>query len=42
MEEAFKKFLYAGVDLVAEASEKFQKSVTDLVEKGTISSTEGK
>ena len=42
MEEAFKKFLYAGVDLVAEASEKFQKSVTELVDKGTISSTEGK
>lgn len=42
MEESFKKFLYAGVDLVAEASEKFQKNVTELVEKGSISSTEGK
>lgn len=42
MEDAFKKFLYAGVDLVAEASEKFQKNVTELVEKGKISSTEGK
>lgn len=42
MEDAFKKFLYAGVDLVAEASEKFQKNVTELVDKGTISSTEGK
>lgn len=42
MEDAFKKFLYAGVDLVSEASEKFQKSVTELVEKGKISDKEGK
>jgi len=42
MEDAFKKFLYAGVDLVAEASNKFQHSVTDLVEKGKISDKEGK
>jgi len=40
--DPFKKFLYAGVDLVADTSEKFSKTVTELVEKGKISSTEGK
>ena len=40
--DPFKKFLYAGVDLVADSSEKFTKTVTELVEKGKISSTEGK
>lgn len=40
--DPFKKFLYAGVDLIADTSEKFSKTVTDLVEKGKISSTEGK
>ena len=42
MEKEFKKFLYAGVDLAAAASEKFQSTVTDLVSKGKISSEEGK
>lgn len=42
MEKEFKKFLYAGVDLAAAASEKFQSTVTDLVAKGKISSEEGK
>ena len=42
MEKAFKNFLYAGVELAAEASNKFEKSVTDLVKKGKISETEGK
>lgn len=42
MQNEFKKFLYAGVDLAAAASEKFQKSVTELVENGKISSAEGK
>ena len=42
MQNEFKKFLYAGVDLAAAASEKFQKSVTELVENGKISSSEGK
>lgn len=42
MEKEFKKFLYAGVDLAAAASEKFQASVSDLVAKGKISSEEGK
>ena len=40
--DPFKKFLYAGVDLIADTSEKFSKTVTDLVEKGKISGTEGK
>lgn len=42
MEKEFKKFLYAGVDLAAAASEKFQSTVTELVSKGKISSEEGK
>lgn len=40
--DPLKKFLYAGVDLVADSSEKFSKTVHDLVDKGKISSTEGK
>ena len=40
--DPLKKFLYAGVDLVADTSEKFTKTVHDLVDKGSISSTEGK
>ena len=40
--DPLKKFLYAGVDLVADTSEKFTKTVHDLVNKGSISSTEGK
>ncbi len=42
MEDAFKKFLYAGVDLAAEASTKFEEGVKDLIEKGKISDVEGK
>ena len=42
MEDAFKKFLYAGVDLAAEVSTKFEDSVKDLIEKGKISDVEGK
>jgi polyhydroxyalkanoate synthesis regulator phasin len=42
MEDAFKKFLYAGVDLAAEVSTKFEESVKDLIEKGKISDVEGK
>ena len=42
MEKEFKKFLYAGVDLAAAASEKFQSTVSELVTKGKISSDEGK
>ena len=32
MEDAFKKFLYAGVDLAAEVSTKFEEGVKDLIE----------
>jgi polyhydroxyalkanoate synthesis regulator phasin len=42
MEDAFKKFLYAGVDLAAEVSSKFEENVKDLIEKGKISDVEGK
>ncbi len=42
MEKEIKKFLYAGVDLAAAASEKFQASVQELVAKGKISADEGK
>jgi polyhydroxyalkanoate synthesis regulator phasin len=42
MEDAFKKFLYAGVDLAAEVSTKFEESVKGLIEKGKISDVEGK
>ncbi|MBI1287218.1 MAG: hypothetical protein GC178_06525 [Flavobacteriales bacterium] len=42
MEDAFKKFLYAGVDLAAEVSNKFEQSVKELIEKGKISDVEGK
>lgn len=40
--DPFKKFLYAGVDFVADTSEKFTKTVHDLVDKGKISNTEAK
>jgi polyhydroxyalkanoate synthesis regulator phasin len=42
MEKELKKFLYAGVELAAAASEKFQQSVQELVSKGKISAEEGK
>lgn len=42
MEDQLKKFLYAGVELAAASSERFTKSVTDLVKKGKISDSEGK
>lgn len=42
MEKELKNLLYAGVDLAASASEKFQKGITELVEKGTISQEDGK
>ena len=42
MEDQLKKFLYAGVELAAASSERFTKSVTDLVKKGKISDAEGK
>lgn len=42
MEETFKKLLYAGVGLAAEASEKFEKSINELVDKGKLNETEAK
>lgn len=42
MEDALKKFLYAGVDLAAEASGKVEDTVKDLIAKGRISEEEGK
>ena len=42
MEDAFKKFVYAGVDLAAEVSTKFEEGVKDLIEAGKISDVEGK
>lgn len=42
MEDSLKKFLYAGVDLAAEASSKLEDSVKDLIAKGKISEAEGK
>ncbi|MEX2588698.1 MAG: phasin family protein [Chitinophagales bacterium] len=42
MEESFKKLLYAGVGLAAQATEKLQKSVDELVEKGKMTDSEAK
>lgn len=42
MEKQLKNFLYAGVDLAAEVSTKFESSVKDLIAKGKISEVEGK
>lgn len=42
MEDALKKFMYAGVDLAAEASSKLEGSVKELIAKGKISEAEGK
>lgn len=42
MEEQLKKLVYAGVGFAAQASEKFEKSITDLVKNGKIEEKEGK
>jgi polyhydroxyalkanoate synthesis regulator phasin len=42
MEETLKNFLYAGVGLTTEATEKFKKSFDELVQKGKVSDTEAK
>ena len=42
MENIIKKVLYTGVGLVAATTERLQKSVDELVEKGKISEEEGK
>ena len=42
MEETLKKLVYAGVGLAAQATEKIEETVNDLVKKGKISDKEGK
>ena len=42
MEDAIKKFLYAGVELATTASEQFQKSVSEMVDNNKITTEEGK
>lgn len=42
MEESLKKLVYAGVGFAAQATEKFEKSINDLVKKGKLEEKEGK
>lgn len=42
MEDTLKKLLYAGVGLAAEATEKFEKSLNELVDKGKLNDSEAK
>lgn len=42
MEETLKKLVYAGVGLAAQATEKIEETVNELVKKGKISDKEGK
>jgi len=42
MENIIKKVLFTGVGLVASATERLQKTVDDLVERGKMSEDEGK
>lgn len=42
MEATFKKLLYAGVGLASQVTEKFEKQVDELVEKGKLSDSEAK
>ena len=42
MEDAFKRLLYAGVGIAAEATSKVEKEVDKLVEKGKVTDSEGK
>ena len=42
MEESLKKLVYAGVGFAAQATEKFEKSIQELVKKGKIEEKEGK
>lgn len=42
MEETLKNFLYAGVGLTTEATDKFKKSFDELVQKGKVSDSEAK
>ncbi len=42
MEETLKKLVYAGVGLAAQATEKIEETVSELINKGKISDKEGK
>lgn len=42
MEETLKKIVYAGVGLAAQATEKFESTVDELIKKGKLSDKEGK
>jgi len=42
MEDTLKKLLYAAVGMAAQANEKFEKTVDELVEKGKVSESEAK
>jgi len=42
MEETLKKIVYAGVGLAAQATEKFESTVDELIAKGKLSDKEGK
>lgn len=42
MEDSLKKLVYAGVGFAAQATEKFEKSINDLVKKGKLEEKEGK
>ena len=42
MEETLKNFLYAGVGLTTEATDKVKKSFDELVQKGKVSDSEAK
>ena len=42
METTFKKLLYAGVGLANQVTEKFEKQIDELVEKGKLSDSEAK
>ena len=42
MENSFKKLFYAGVGLAATATEKFEETLNELVEKGKVTDSEAK
>jgi len=42
MEETLKKLVYAGVGFAAQATEKIEETVNDLINKGKITDKEGK
>ncbi len=42
MEDLLKRIMYTGVGLVTTTAEKFQETIDELVEKGSLSTEEGK